>query len=299
MFTQPLENFENIRSGKSGKPQPANPNPSISEPGLNLGLITPVASPIIQPNNFQYYNCHLNKCQFNNMLVICVTNLLKILYGKNFDYTKLKNFVIELLKRSKTSIQILQLTSWYLMKLINSDVISQIKDPRKLFLGLIIIASKFNQDFNYSFKTWLKIVGFSKSNTTAFNINDLKLLEINCLKLLDYKIYLNNLNYENWCNILIIFGYDFLKTHLILNNQSHLIWEDDLRIELKLLKWKKFFLTNMNIVNLHKIKINFDNYYSNQLGKKIIIKNEVESLFNKRCHDDDTFVNKRQKTSVL
>lgn len=251
---------------------------------VDLGLLTPAQSPLIQPNNYQYYNCHLNKLQFNNILVNCVSNLLKILYKDKFDYSKLKYFIIEILKRSKTSIQILQLTCYYLMKLINTEVVQKVSDPRKLFLGLVIIASKFNQDFNYSFASWLKICGLN--NSSSFDLKSLKTLEIDCLKLLDYKIYLNNLNYENWCNILIIFGYDFLKVHYILLEKSQLIWfNENAIIESKLTKWETFFTTNLNIVNLSSVKINFNNYYSNQLGKKIIIKSNTPSLF-KRCHEE-------------
>jgi hypothetical protein len=281
-------------------PQVKSTNSIKSGDFSSTGLITPKQSPIIQPNNYQYYNCHLNKLQFNNILINCVSNLLKILYKEKFNYSKLKYFIIEILKRSKTSIQILQLTCWYLMKLINTTVVEVINDPRKLFLGLIIIASKFNQDFNYSFSSWLKICGLN-NNSSNFNIKDLKILEIDCLKLLDYKIYLNNLNYENWCNILIIFGYDFLKVHYIILEKSQLIWFNEISIiDSKLTKWENFFTTNLNIVNLSSVKINFNNYYSNQLGKKIIIKSNTPSLFTstKRCHDEneEVIINKKIKT---
>lgn len=256
----------------------------------NRGLPTPENSPLVLPNNFKYYNCHLNKSQFNNILIHCVVNLLKITYGENIgDVAKLKFFIVEILKRSKTSIQVLQLTCWYIMRLLHSNSEDLPSDPRKLFLGMVIIASKFNQDYNYSFKSWLKICGIGESHT--FNLSSLKALEITCLGLLNYELCLNNLKYENWCNILVIFGYDFLKLHLVTSDSSQLIWyseNDD--IEPKLLKWKKFFKFNLNMTCLSSVKIQFNNYYIHQLGKKIIFKSSMTStpsLFsNKRCADE-------------
>lgn len=279
------------------------------------------------PNNFKYYTNHLNKNQFNSILIHCAINLLKILYkeNKSTDYVlpiaekEVKFFIVEILRRSKTSIQSLQLTCFYLVKLIkNGKNVSQdstLKDPRKLFLGLLILASKFNQDYNFSFKSWLKICGISgdseedpleiseaPSSSAKFNLQALRKIEVKCLTMLDYDIYLNGLNYENWCNILIIFGYDFIKFQLINNNLNNIYWElSDAKLQTKLCKWFKFFHDNLKLSNLNMIKINFNNYYLNQLGKKILIQ-KIPSLFeesaasnipatfssagNKRCIDE-------------
>lgn len=270
----------------------------------------------ILPNNFKYYTNDLNKNQFNSILIHCAINLLKILY-KEHEYSlpiiekEVKFFIVEILRRSKTSIQSLQLACFYLVKLIKAeqqltdDVL--LKDPRKLFLGLLILASKFNQDYNFSFKSWLKICGIqgesedgplhinTSSADTTLNLQVLRKIEIKCLKMLDYDIYLNGLNYENWCNILIIFGYDFIKFQLINTKLNNIYWElNHVKLQNKLCKWFKFFHDNLKLSNLNMIKINFNNYYLNQLGKKILIQKNVPSLFDegvrnefgKRCIDE-------------
>lgn len=104
----------------------------------------------VAPNNVGYYTKHLNKSQFNSILINCSINLLKIIYGsESIDTKSLSLYIFEILRRSKTSIQTLQLTCFYLFKLIKSGDVPTL-DPKKLFLGMIIVSSKFNQDYNYS-----------------------------------------------------------------------------------------------------------------------------------------------------
>lgn len=258
---------------------------------------SPLNKETLLPNNFKYYTKHLNKNQFNTILINCSINLMKILYHDEaefrlpMDEKELKFFVVEILRRSKTSIQTLQLTCYYLVSLIKStDSISKdpmLKNPKKLFLGLLILASKFNQDYNYSFKSWLKICGVAEqgaSNADGFNVQVLRQIEIKCLAALNYDTYLNGLNYENWCNILVIFGYDFIKFQLINNSTNNIYWElNDVKLQNKMQKWYRFFHDNLKVHNLKMIKVNFNNYYLNQVGKKILIQKKptasVPSLF--------------------
>lgn len=265
-------------------------------------------SPIFPPNNYKYYNDHLNKSQFNLILINSSINLLKILYPNcDIDKLNLKFFIIEILRRSKTSIQSLQICGYYIFKIIQNQAQENFKQedlpdcPKKLFLGLVILASKFNQDHNYSFKSWLKICGCkNESDDKDLNLQNLRKIEINCLNLLNYQLYLNGLKYENWCNILIIFGYDFIKFHKINNelNVNELNWEsDDLKINLKLIKWFKF-LINMNEANLKSVRINFVDYYNNQLGKKVLV-NYQDLSSSKRCFEDDNVSDNKKVKSVF
>lgn len=242
----------------------------------------------LSPNNVKYYNDHLTKSQFNIVLINSTINLLKILYPKlKFEKINLKFFIIEILRRSKTSIQSLQICSYYIYKLIkeqnlNDQLLDLPNCPKKLFLGLIIISSKFNQDHNYSFKSWLKICG-CKEDELNLNLKTLKKIEVDCLKMLNYQLYINGLQYENWCNILMILGYDFIKLHKI-NQVNEITWEsDDWLINVKLIKWCKFFI-NINESNLKVVKIHFNTYYQNQLGKKI--QTNLVSQSEKRKFDD-------------
>lgn len=263
---------------------------------------SPLDKEHLLPNNFKYYTKHLNKNQFNHILINCTVNLTKILYGaESIDEDDVRFFMVEILKRSKTLIQTLQLTCYYLIKLIKleTDIHASFKDAKKLFLGLLIISSKFNQDYNYSFKSWLKICGIHEDDhvkSQTFNLKMLKSIEFKCLTLLNYETYINGLSYENWCNILIIFGYDFIKLQLVGEGQqskpglNKIIWEtNDYKVQKKLTKWCNFFKHNLNGNSLNLIKINFNNYYLNQLGTKIIVSERkgiesVPSLFG--CSDN-------------
>lgn len=229
------------------------------------------------PNDHKYYQNNLDKNQFNLVLINSCINLIKLLYLKHDDVqinqSNLRYFIIEVLKRSKASIQNLQVLGFYLLKLIKNHDSNLTKDYKKLFLGLLILASKFNQDCNYSFKTWLKIVGLKNDQE---NISNLKSLEINILSQLDYNCYINSSFYENWCNVLLIFGYDFIKLQEIYHSKSVLIWESDKDIIFnKLTKWNNFF-KNVNLSSFDSINIKFHLYYLNQFNQKVV----VSSLFN-------------------
>lgn len=255
------------------------------------------------PTNFQYYNSHLNKMQFNLILVLCATKLLNLLYA-NLDEEKLKLrfFIIEVLRRSRTSIQSLQIACYYMMKLVKRDASRELPScPKKLFLGLVIIASKFNQDSNYTFRTWLKICGCSRTvgqerdlesvNHSDFSMQELRSLEMQCLKLLNFDCYINGKRYENWCNILCIFGYDFIKEHRLCSNE--IVWEtDSLAISTCLLKWARF-INRLSVGNLSVVNIKFQDYYVRQLGKKVLFSDikQVPSLFgNKRTLVEDPYM---------
>jgi hypothetical protein len=228
-----------------------------------------VPSPLatLSPNHHNYYTNHLNKAQFNSILINCSVNLLKILYTKKqqqpFDEKPLRVFILEILRRSKTSIQTLQLTSFYLYKLIVSKKESINLEPKKLFLGLIIVASKFNQDYNYSFRSWCKICGLHENY-----VANLRKIEFEILTKLDYELSLMNKKYENWCNLLLIFGYDFIKYQLINDDKNDIIW-DDMILE-KIASWHLFF-GHLNLDSLNAINVNFTDYFKNQLNKKVFI----------------------------
>ncbi|EGW31145.1 uncharacterized protein SPAPADRAFT_142523 [Spathaspora passalidarum NRRL Y-27907] len=263
-----------------------------STPTTKQDPTTPTVSTIpVSPINSYYYTSHLTKSQFNSILVNCTINLIKILYSESkINETNLSIFIVEILKRSKTSIQTLQLACFYLTKLINKKEKITITDPKKLFLGLVILASKFNQDYNYSFKSWLKICGLESSSTKV-----IKELEFKCLQMLQFELSLNGDKYENWCNVLMIFGYDFIKCHLIDSNNSNIMWETKQEtIEVKLTKWTKFF-ADFNEDNLNILQIKFSQYFINQLNKKIFIVKDEEPKLLKRARVDDVPCPKKQR----
>lgn len=268
------------------------PEGSVSPVSENTTPSTP--SEHHSPNHLKYYNDHLNKSQFNLILINCSLNLLKLIFPEHdFDGSKARYYIIEILRRSKTSIQTLQICCYYMFKILSTGKKDQVGScPKKLFLGLVILSSKFNQDHNYSFKSWLKICGCKDTEESSLNLQKLKQVEIKCLELLDYNLYINSSKYENWCNVLLIFGYDFITLHQV--NSGVLQWCSDDQCAGKLDKWLKF-LTRLDDHQLKVTKVNFKQYYSNQIGTKVVTvaPQKVGLLFAKRSFEDHESVSKK------
>lgn len=241
------------------------------------------------PNNLKYYNEHLNKSQFNLILINCSMNLLKLIYPDHEIGPNLRFFIIEILRRSKTSIQTLQICCYYMFKVLGHDNLPSC--PKKLFLGLIILSSKFNQDHNYSFKSWLKICGCT-ADDSSLNLQKLRQTEMDCLGLLDYNLYINGAKYENWCNVLLIFGYDFILVHQV--NSGLLTWCTEQECLQKLGRWSKF-LARLDDNQLKEVKVHFKHYYANQIGTKVVTAApaKVNLLFSKRSIEGDELALKK------
>ncbi|WPK27160.1 hypothetical protein PUMCH_004535 [Australozyma saopauloensis] len=236
------------------------------------------------PKDLKYYNGHLNKAQFNLILINCSLNLLKLIY-KDFDAAKLRYFIVEVLRRSKTTTQSLQICCYYFYRILRGEQKNIPSCPKKLFLGMIILSSKFNQDHNYSFKTWLKICGCKEDDDTCtINLKKLKQVEIQCLELLDYNLYINTSKYENWCNVLLIFGYDFISLHQV--SLGVMTWCNDQESTLKLDRWNKFLL-RMDDKQLCEARVDFKHYYANLIGNKVVTTapSKIDSLFGKRSFE--------------
>lgn len=253
--------------------------PTLTPPTITSDLPTSTLS----PNHHNYYTHYLNKAQFNSILVNCSINLLKILYkNQKFDEKSIKLFIIEILRRSKTSIQSLQLSCFYIYKLIVAKQKITF-DAKKLFLGLIIISSKFNQDYNYSFKSWCKICGLNENS----NVKQLVHIESTILQWLNYDLCLIGSKYENWCNLLLIFGYDFIQYQLIFDNRTEIVWNQEIKDKIN--SWQSFF-NQLNLDNLNIINVNFNNYFNNQLNKKVfVVKDEQPTLLSKKRSSTSLF----------
>ena len=253
--------------------------PTLTPPTITSDLPTSTLS----PNHHNYYTHYLNKAQFNSILVNCSINLLKILYkNQKFDEKSIKLFIIEILRRSKTSIQSLQLSCFYIYKLIVAKQKITF-DAKKLFLGLIIISSKFNQDYNYSFKSWCKICGLNENS----NVKQLVHIESTILQWLNYDLCLIGSKYENWCNLLLIFGYDFIQYQLIFDNRTEIFWNQEIKDKIN--SWQSFF-NQLNFDNLNIINVNFNNYFNNQLNKKVfVVKDEQPTLLSKKRSSTSLF----------
>ncbi|ODV87439.1 hypothetical protein CANARDRAFT_26837 [[Candida] arabinofermentans NRRL YB-2248] len=135
--------------------------------------------------------------QFDEQIVRLASLLLSLIFPITNTATasglaSLDIFVKEVLKRSKTSIPVFKVTIYYLLILYKSLMKSysdisrtkfdSLNCPRRCFLTCLILASKYLQDNNYTFKIWKKITGLS--------VQELNSNEFKVLKLLDFDLHL-------------------------------------------------------------------------------------------------------------
>ncbi|CCH44055.1 G1/S-specific cyclin pas1 [Wickerhamomyces ciferrii] len=115
-----------------------------------------------------------------------VSNVDSLFNNNLINQRDYERFTREVMKRSRCSLAALQISMYYLFKLqtkIKNRFISNNKSlfcPKKTFLICLILSFKFNYDSNYTFKSWSKVSGLS--------IKDLKNLEFEILKELDYNL---------------------------------------------------------------------------------------------------------------
>lgn len=237
-------------------------SPSTSPEGLPLEEpLTPAE--IFLPNQLKYYNDDLSKAQFNLLHVNGMLKMLALLYPA-LDEAAMRFFIVEVLRRSKSLVQTMQICSFYLFRLVNKEVPAC---PRKLVLGMLILLLKFCQDHNYSFKTWLKICGCQGDELTL-TLAKLRETERQCLQLLDYDLYINGAKYESWCNLFAIFAYDFISVHRVA--LGAILWCGANETAYKLRRWR-VFLARLDSKLLAAARVNFRQYYANQIGVKILM----------------------------
>lgn len=113
-----------------------------------------------------------------------------------------KQFLIEIVKRSRCSLPTLQLAIYYIYKL--KDLIKSnsknpkdvLSCPKKTLLTCLILSFKFLFDSNYSFKAWTKISGLTPQLLKSF--------ELQVLIHLDHKLNIESEVFEKWVKVLEI-----------------------------------------------------------------------------------------------
>lgn len=124
----------------------------------------------------------------------------------NGQVVPLRDFIEEVLKRSRTTYSTLQTALFYifrsrpelekyLSKIQKSNAISSLEDAcigcgRRMFLASLVVASKFVQDKTYRNSAWAKIAGLP--------VNEVNMSERVFLKLVKYQLYINQSNFERW-----------------------------------------------------------------------------------------------------
>ncbi|KAI9000032.1 cyclin PHO80-like protein, partial [Gaertneriomyces semiglobifer] len=114
----------------------------------------------------------------------------------------LRQFVSQLLERSRTSWTTLQLTLFYLLRIRNTKPKHLNTSPnappanplshcgRRMFLAALMVAQKWAQDKNYSAKAWSQITGLKCSDLCA--------LERAFLERIDWKLFINAEKFTLW-----------------------------------------------------------------------------------------------------
>ncbi|KAI9489563.1 cyclin-domain-containing protein, partial [Zychaea mexicana] len=125
-----------------------------------------------------------------------------------------RNFIHEILKRSKTTYSTLQISLFYLFrvkKVVHERLLPE--PPRKkqkrqvserlddivccgrrMFLASLMVASKYLHDKNYRNRAWAKISGL--------DIDEINAAELAFLRLIDYKLYVSKPTFDKWYTLL-------------------------------------------------------------------------------------------------
>ncbi|KAI9244663.1 hypothetical protein BY458DRAFT_529436 [Sporodiniella umbellata] len=120
----------------------------------------------------------------------------------------LRNFIQEVLRRSRTTYSTLQTSLFYLFRIrpIIIDHLSKmhtrpshwedayVSCGRRMFLASLVLASKFVQDKTYRNSAWAKIAGLPVSEINA--------AERIFLDRIDYQLYISQSSFEQWYQIL-------------------------------------------------------------------------------------------------
>jgi len=76
----------------------------------------------------------------------------------NHTTIPLNVFIEKVLRRSKCRFNIVILTNIYFERYINTKDM-EIEDERKIFIGVLILAFKYWNDYHHKNKTWVEIIG--------------------------------------------------------------------------------------------------------------------------------------------
>ncbi|CCF60582.1 hypothetical protein KAFR_0K02280 [Kazachstania africana CBS 2517] len=144
------------------------------------------------------------RCDSKNSSAALMDNITFLLYDltSRFEKSKINNsidkirtFITEVLKRSKSNKHVAVLASFYFQKLhgLNSkDIPEFAKCPKRIFLVCLILAHKFSNDVTFSNKSWSLISGLKSK--------DLSVMERFCLNQLNYDLFIKPTVLTDWEN---------------------------------------------------------------------------------------------------
>lgn len=121
-----------------------------------------------------------------------------------------RDFIREILRRSKTTYSNLQVCLFYLFRVKKAVLIhlekmelqhetksmedNMISCGRRMFLASLMVAAKFLQDKNYRNRAWSRLSGLALSEINA--------AEITFLKLINYNLYISKPSFDRWFSLL-------------------------------------------------------------------------------------------------
>ncbi|RCI03588.1 hypothetical protein CU098_012692 [Rhizopus stolonifer] len=152
---------------------------------------------------------HYNRHAYVDALVDANAMAIESIWNTTMmNVVPLRNFIQEVLRRSRTTYSTLQTSLFYLFRirpLIVKDLSQMhtreahwedayVSCGRRMFLASLVIASKFVQDKTYRNSAWAKIAGLPVSEINA--------AERIFLDRIDYQLYISQPSFEQWYQIL-------------------------------------------------------------------------------------------------
>ncbi|GME92561.1 unnamed protein product [Ambrosiozyma monospora] len=132
----------------------------------------------------------------DSLLKITSLFLLYMFQNLYVSSSSLEYFVKEVIKRSKCSLTVFQISVYYLVQLYNTPKYENLlKCGKKTWLGCLVLASKYHQDKNFTLKVWNKITGLS--------MKELISTETTILKMLDYNLFIKESAFQQFQSRLV------------------------------------------------------------------------------------------------
>ena len=167
------------------------PHSSCSTPKILNNESQKRKAKLFQISNIQIISeLLLNICEENKQKIEKAVNK-KIKIPKQITKNSLRNFIIRLAKYVKIHDSTMIITLIYIDRMCNSNNITiTYNNVFQLVLTSLLIAIKYNEDKNFSFKYYATLGGVTAS--------ELKILEKKFLYLINYNLYVDQRSFEKY-----------------------------------------------------------------------------------------------------
>ncbi|CAO3619038.1 unnamed protein product [Cunninghamella echinulata] len=177
------------------------------------------AASLISPENEQQLPCeqykefldasHNEKVDMIDNLVDVSVDIIDSIWPQpnHAKVVATRGFIREILKRSKTTYFMLQISLFYIFR-VKRVVQSKLRIPttersysdelmccgRRMFLASLMVASKYIHDKSYRNKAW--------ADASGLNLKEINASELAFLQMIDYRLYVSKPTFEKWYGVL-------------------------------------------------------------------------------------------------